>query len=96
MSNFHRNSGLFMWEIMLVAWPFFEFLGYWGRPMEREEMQSPPRSRVDFVFTLCSQFLVWGNMVGFRVCVSSRPPGKGKGRSLKLAAHSGRSERARD
>ena len=35
-------------------------------------------------------------MVGFRVCVASRPPGKGKGRSLKLAALSGRSERARD
>ena len=42
------------------------------------------------------QVLVWRNMVGFRVCVASRPPGKGKGRSLKLAAHSGRSERARD
>ena len=35
-------------------------------------------------------------MVGFRVCVASRPPGKGKGRSLKLAALSGRSEQARD
>ena len=35
-------------------------------------------------------------MLGFRVCVASRPPGKGKGRSLKLAARSGRSERARD
>ena len=20
-----------MWEIMLVAWSFFDFLGYWGR-----------------------------------------------------------------
>ena len=30
-THFHRNSGLVMWEIMLVALPFFDFLGYWGR-----------------------------------------------------------------